>query len=298
MSRPERVRTSAHRTFRPGEEDREHLQGIDLPDNHDEDGARIYVARILAAASEYRGIYASDDPEVDLLRRVGPKHANVLVEALVLFPQARGPSLYVIEALKSIARDEHKQFIIDSMAASAVTQHLVDVIVAKGWTTDAAAILLSVVAERSPHMTPTTAWVEAAARVARPENYADLRFQLVNGPDAYRVWKAIHELPGMAPLDALVAETWQLRTRESSHEGRRFALVAARYGHKDALGVLVEDLARGDSAWWETFQELTGFGVGRTDPSREEDAQEWFAVHKEGLAFDPTRKRYTLRGGG
>jgi hypothetical protein len=305
VRRPSAPRGSASRTFRHpigpsagGEaDDSEHLTGIALAKNPTKDDVRRYGVEILAAAAEHRaGTYALNDPEIDLLRRVGSDNVDVLVEALLHFPLAVWPSTYVIEAIKSLVEDRHKQLILDAMPSNPASQGLVEVVVAKDWTADAAPTLLRVLAERSPHTMPSLEWIRAAARVARPESYGDLKFWFVHGPSPIHVWREIRRLPGFEPLDELVAERWRTLRREASEwERRHFAVIAAYYGHADALQVLVEDLTKNDMAWWAAFVELTGHGVGQSDFGREEEAQEWFAKHRGQLIYERSRMRYVLK---
>jgi hypothetical protein len=267
----------------------EYLEGIRLPESAAKDEVRRYVATILGRAAKYRTSYSGDDPEIDLLEKVGGANADLLVEPLVVLPHLAG-SPYLVEALKAVIGDQHKKLILDNLPDC---QELAEIVVAKGWTADAAPTLLRVLAERSPYL--FTDWVEAAAPIARPENYDDLKFQLANGSNPFHVWKAIRGLPGMEPLDECIERTWRASTRKrGSWEWREFAVVAAHYGHFDAMEVLVQGLGERYVWWWEAFQTLTGFGVGREDVDREKDAQEWFATHKDQLVFDRSQRRYNV----
>jgi hypothetical protein len=278
-----RFAVGADGSIEPATEQDEELRRLRLPDDPSVDDARDYVSRIIIAV-QGRGVFGDQDPEVDMLERIGPRHAAVLIEPLVYLEHFNG-SNYVVEALQRIVQEGHKTLILQFLPLS---QDLVDVLVAKGWTRDAAPTLLKVLAERSPWL--DIDWTEAAATVARPDHYADLKFQLAHGNNPWHVWKAIRDLPGM-DLDSFVEGEWRVRPRDmKSWEGRSFAVVAAHYGHRDALAVLAR-VARESRDWKEAFEALTGFqGEG-------EAAAAWFDRNKDDLVFDRTKRVYVRSAG-
>lgn len=274
----------------PPERSNGHLREIEFPANPTKDDVRSYVAKVIAVSSDVRqGVYSVNDGEIQWLAKVGGTNLDVLIEPLVYVPGVDGVP-YLLEAIKLVATEEHQGVVLESLA----TCHwLVEVVVAKGWTKQAAPILLRVLAERSPRL--LTDWVRAAAQVARPENYHDLVFQLRSNASPLSVWESIRSLPGMEPLDEVVGEMWR-----TAHMGRdswawhELALVAAHYGHVNALGVVSEDLRSGDVRWWRAFSALTGVGVGRSDVDWAEEAREWFKSNSMRLAFERSRMRYTV----
>ena len=228
----------------------EKLRTIRLPTAPTDEDAREYVARIIVVAQE-RDLYDAHDPEVGLLQRVGSAHVEQLVEPLVYLGGFNG-SNYVIEALKELVEERHKSAILMFLPYS---QDLVEVVVARKWTRDAAPILLKGLSERSPYLSQN--WIEAAAMIAGPQNYGDLKFQLANGTNPWSIWLAIRGLPGMGPLDSVVLEAWHRPTlKKGSWEWTSLAAVAAHYGDMMGLGVLAEK-AKDNFDFWRAFQALT-----------------------------------------
>ena len=274
----------------PGEDARrDHLDGVHLSRHATKHEVRRYVAQVLRAAHRARRIYSTRDPEIELLECVGGKHVDVLLEPLVHLDSVNAGS-YLIEAMKELADESHKDLILESLAD---VPRLIAVVVAKGWTESAAPTLLRALEKRSRHLHPD--WVTAAARVARPQHYDHLKFQLAEGQDPAGVWLAIRDLPGMEPLDEFVDTTWRGATEEEYHyRWYELAVVAAHYGHVNALEPLARRLPE-TRRWWGLFQSLTGFGQGRTDPWRYADAQSWVATHKDDLVFDRVEQRYHLK---
>ena len=147
-----------------------------------------------------------------MLVEVGPAHADVLIEAIVCL--ALAPHVYLIAALKRVAGEEHKAAILTALVRS---PDLVDVVVARGWTSDAAPVLLEVLARRAPDL--SLGWILAAARVARPEDYDNLRFQVARGLNPYETWLGIRSLPGMEPLAEFVRAEWSKSSRRGRIQG-------------------------------------------------------------------------------
>lgn len=270
---------------------REHLHGVDLPDNASRSHVRLYVASILRAAREHRlGGCGSSDPEVELLEGVGSERVDILLEPLV-HADLGAEDTYLYEALKTLSDGRHKALIIDRLEA---VPGLIAVVRDRGWPEDAAPLLLRRLQERSRDLHPE--WVTAAAEVVGPEHYEDLKFQLAEGQHPLDVWMAIRGLPGMEPLDDFVAKTWRAATRtEYGYRWHQLAVVAAHYGHIDALEVFVQRLA-GRHWWLELFQRLTGYGLGQDSDVGVVGAQQWFAAHKDRLVFDRSEMRYRLEG--
>jgi hypothetical protein len=134
-----------------------------------------------------------------------------------------------------------------------------------------------------------TEWIRAAATVAAPENYDDLKFQLAHGQNPWWVWLAIRGLPGMEPLDSVVDEAWHRTTaKKDSYEWKSLAAVAAHYGHLDALAGVARNV-KNEYDYWQPFQDLTGFTGSR------EDALSWWERNKDGLAFDRTKRVYVRK---
>jgi len=267
------------------------LAGIRLPEQPSKNQVRVYVGTILRVAGEDRGVFGASDPEVDAIVRVGPEHVDVLIEPLVHLAHFNG-EIYVVEALKKLVTDDHKDQVLTNLAAAPA---LVGVVVHRGWTEDAATTLFKVLAERDPYL--DVDWVEAAASVAGPEQYEDLKFHLRRNVNHFNVWKAIRDLPGIEPLEPSIVSAWRGTSREDDPYGwGQLALVAAHYGHVEGLEFVVEDMGRSMRAW-RAFQNLTGHAhdVSFPFPEAVERAQEWFAAHKDRMEFDRARGRYIVR---
>jgi hypothetical protein len=269
-----------------GEPERDHLKGIDLPAKATKEQTREYVARILRAAS-HNGSYGGDDPEVELLERVGAANVDVLIEPLVNVDILNG-DVYLVEALKTLVREEHKDLILKSLPSA---QELVKVVLARGWTEDAAPILLERLADRRAwtNRSLPSEWIEAVASLKRPESYEGLKTYFYYGLNRYDTWKEMRSLPGM-DLKAEIERLWSWAKELDDKWVRvEVAAVAAHCGHLDALQVLFED----PQGWpaWEVVESVTPY---RGERREAEQARKWFELHRDRLVFDPAKGTYRI----
>lgn len=272
----------------PNAELRRELEGLALRRGVGKHEARRFVAGVLTASHKHRRVFSSKDSEVAVLEGVGPEHLDVLLEPLE-YAKLHGATIHLVHAVKKLAREQHKQMILGSLSSE---QGLVGVVESMGWIAEAAPVLLARLNERSPYLDPR--WVAAAAKLPGAQHHDDLKFQLARGRSPLRVWEAIRHLPGMDPLDAFVEETWRSTAKEEHFDSwYELAVVAAHYGHVDALEAFAHWLPR-KPWWWEMFHALTDYGQPRLDRGQSEDAKAWVAANRNKLVFDRASRRYRL----
>lgn len=269
------------------EEEATRLELVRLPDRPLKDDVRTYVARILGVSMACRGLYSARDPCVARLKEIGGEHVDVLLEALELLPV---PQVYISAALIALVDDGHKQLILGRLRNQPT---LVEIVAERGWTRDAAPVLLESIRSRDQL---ETRWVEVAATVARPEHYKDLLWHVVNGMNPYPAWLAIRKLPGMPQiLELELPGAWEDFKREHGrseyhhHQRRELARVMAHYGALDALALVALNGEAGDGASIDVFRLLTGY-QGETS-----QASAWLKGRVDRLVFSPSDGRYHLR---
>jgi len=160
-----------------------------------DDIPRRYVAAVLKAGGENRGGFGASDAEVVKLAEVGPGHVDVLLEFL-LYGGLRNDDIYLLEAIKALARDQHKEFILSALPK---VWALVDVVQAREWTEEAAPTLLDVLANRRKwtRRSLPTKWLDAVAELKRPETYKDLKGYFHHGINRY--WTCVGAALGRSP---------------------------------------------------------------------------------------------------
>ena len=256
-----------------------------LPQHADVWEVRRFVARVLEASAHVRVISARD-LAVDKLASVGAHYVRVLLEALrhVGNPLAEAR---LVKAIELVADDSQKALILKELSPGS---RLIAVVLKMGWARDAEAVVRATLDQKSTTLDP--AWAIAAVDLPGDQHLDDLKFQMARGPSPLRVWEATRTLPGMDSLDDYVARVWrELPRQEFSDRWRELAVIAAHYGHVDALREFAGFLPR--KPWWLTqFKELTGYG---RDGNESLTPAEWFEENAESLHFDEVRGRYVRR---
>jgi hypothetical protein len=262
------------------------LGEIKLPENPTKDQVKEYISRI-AAASRNQNTCSPQDPQVNMLTRVGAENLDLLIEA------AGGEwvaSYYVIPAIVRLAREEDKKMILEALP---YTHDLVKVVLNRGWEEDARETLLPQL--RVAGYLPTE-WVQAVANLRDPRTYDNLKNYLINGNNKYWTYGAIKDLPGIDLTEA-VAEAWRYAKRERGYEAAYMAPVALEYGHKDALELIVNSLGKSDhdASYVREAEQLI---VEYTDAGgSNEEIRKWFAANKDKLVFDPVTKKFRVQEG-
>ena len=262
---------------------------LELPKNPTKTQVRIYVGTILRVADQERELFSGSDPEIEAIKRVGPDHVDVLIEPFEMRLFFNG-GMYLTEALKSLVTEDHKKLILDKLSEA---PQLVEIVVLRGWTKDAAPTLFEKLAERDSYL--NTDWVKAAASVATPSQYDDLKYQLRHGGNPYHVWTAIKDLPRMGSLESIVVAAWRATPKEETYEWESYAMAAAHYGHMEGLEFIVSEMGQYEPAWL-AFKRLTGQGADLEFlwPEDEKRLRAWFNANKDRMTFDRKTGRYVL----
>ena len=312
-------RLAALRPTRPVRKgpDLDALRKLKLPGDPTEEQVRQYIISIYAA-SKAQTTFSDDDPQPELLARLGRERLGVLLETwerynyhtgplsprrtisirddevmISRFPLAHPFLSYLESAVVHIATEEDKQLIVEALPGN---HSLVRVILKKGWEAAAKDTLTSVLASRPNIVHP--GWIEATARLRDPDTYEDLMAYLVKGANPHGTYRSIRSLPGL-DVSGAVAEAWEAaRSRRDSRAKCWIAVFAVEHGHLDALEYLVgfhEEKLKLAFAW----QSKRAGSVIRSRTSFSgpmEQVGNWFRKNKKLLSFDARQKKFVIRG--
>jgi hypothetical protein len=293
---------------------REALAKIHLPEDATRRDVENYVNDILAATPMGQGM-SSNDPQPEMLRRVGPEHVDVLLDAL----GRRGTDWHVWQAVTNLVRPEHKRLVIDRLQAY---PPLIELVERMRWEDDAQPVIVEAI-RRQAGPVPAT-WLRLATRGAEPKDYEAFKDFLVHVENRPETYEAIRRLKGIE-LDSTVAQAWR-EARTQARESWRFAPIAVSHGVLDALDFLVENIDKrhemmqalmmmGDDHDWRWHD--PGGGLGRPrffDEMRDLDPRnvvlrhiefrgtnaeiiQWFREHKPRLVFDRQRRIFVVGPG-
>jgi hypothetical protein len=277
-------------SFRRRQADTTELKKIKLPENATEEQVKEYIQKIVDA-SRKQNSFSSEDPQVRMLHRIGPKHFHLLLESMEStgHPYAFGGNYHVRQAVLKLAREEHKMLIL---AALARLPFLVQIISDRGWEKDARIILLAEL--RSGDQRLPTEWITAVADLRDPKTYNDLKRYLVDQDNRHSTYEAIRDLPGIDLTDA-VAKAW---TERGHHDWEKtgIAKVAVQYGHLDALEYLIDLLQDEQRNRWQTSSIRALLRRHMDFYGSTKEMAEWLKKNKGGIVFDNDTKKFKVGG--
>ncbi|MHC5038345.1 MAG: hypothetical protein ACYTHM_13605 [Planctomycetota bacterium] len=270
---------------------------IKLPENPTKEQVREYVRKIQDASRGQR-VFSSSDPQTTLLIRVGSEHLDVLIDALER--EMIGMSNYhLINAIKSLARRKHLPLI---RTALPLHKNLAEVILAKGWEREVKDILVEEL--RSGHSYLPTEWIKAVASLRDPSTYKDLLEFFVHGSNPCMTFDALKAIPDFPRMDLenAVGQVWRrVKSGEtgfgpSQWERDTVAKIAAKYGHVDALGHLLNVLNRERDTRFSRYPNLRP-EVLRLVPLRGTNREllQWYTQNRDRLRFDKAKGKYFVQ---
>jgi hypothetical protein len=260
------------------------FSNLKLGANPTEAEVKGYVDAILFA-SQRPGLRRADDPQIDLLVKVGGRHLDALFEA-----EDQGATgnaeYYLTMAIRALARPEDKARILKALPAHPI---LVDVVIKYGWKAEAHDLLLVGLRDEHQRVLPR-AWIQAVASFAEPTTYPDLAAYLARCNNPAQTFNEIHLLPGI-DLTSAVDAAWTRARRGPTFMILNTAGMAASFGHADALEELVNIMKESDID--EAVRRAAALFRRFTPATGNVDALlTWYAQNRDHLVFDPAVKRF------
>lgn len=261
------------------------LDTIRLPEDPTREEVQMYVRKIMAA-TEKQLSFTQNDPQVDMLAAVGSEHVDVLLD------QRTHQDYHLMPALELLLEEDHKPLVIERLERNPA---LAEVLVEKGWTEDARDVLIRVMNRRDDFY--PVEFIDAVAKLQEPDTYEALLHYFVHGMNRSWTYKAIENLPDIEQdLEEVFDQAWRGARGEGGWSARGLATAAIERGHRDALDLLMQQLADTENHWeaQRARQELVDY----VDFEGTDDALlEWYDRNKEALIFDERDKIFRLHGG-
>ena len=239
-----------------------------------------YIQKIIELSSDQRS-YSVRDPQVEMLMTVGPDNLDLLIKS------SKEETFYTFQAIKKLARPEHKELILENLAQR---YDLIHVVVKYGWEHDAKETLLS---EFMQGDYLPSAWLSAIVTLEDPEVYPDLiAFFVRGGSSRCATHDIIKNLPNIE-LEEAVQEAW----RKAKHEADSYVCldmipVAMEWGLPDALDFAANASLRDNFSDRDyrkmKVRDAIYRHVGKFDTHRA--FREWVVVNKDAIHFDPETK--------
>lgn len=266
------------------------LDEIVLPDNPTREDYTAYIDAI-DEATQGQNSFSSNDPQVEMLSQIPPEHVDLLVGRVGSRSSLRFHAQYALRGMDlSVLRERINALVLDQPA-------MIGIVVSYGWSQDAREAITAKLKQEPPNL--GIAWFQAAAELNDPSLYDAMHRSALQTRYGMQVLEVLECLPDY-DLDRTVAEMWaRANDGSNTHNLYQIAQSAAAYGHVDALGVLISQLAR-RSSFHSSNGENT-YDSQRASIMRyidfagtAEEIAEWFELHKDELIFDHVTQRYLL----
>lgn len=251
-----------------------------------DDAAILRFLNRIKIASMGQNAYSPTDPQVTLLKSIGPGHLALLL------PFVSDAGFYHLTyALPALVNDDDKDLLLKSLAGN---PRLLSVIVARGWANEAKATILGMLKNGN------SGW-EIAQAIPQLRLTAEEEKEVIH---AYETVNNMSQLfaavQGFANVDltAISNRAWEGHRYSQPWERNQYALRAAERGNVEALGALIRYVAvsPGDDAMHWDGGNLRGRLVAFTGQSA--DAKKmlaWFEENKANIFFDVVEKRFKVR---
>lgn len=266
--------------------DREALAKITLPDNPSPEQVTQYISDIVVA-SRGQNSFSSEDPQIAMLVKIGRENISLLI-ANIDVSSSWSRSYYLVEVVERFADESNKTLIFDALPTK---KELVKVVVKKGWELEARDILVQGLKDGGYL---STEWINAVATLHDEESYPLLRNYFINGNNRPWTYKAIQNLP-IKDLSGAVAQAWEKCLYAHSSERNSMAVIAAEYGHLDALAVVIDSLMLEKSNEYWLSQEARPALLRCMDFfGTDAEMFEWFNLNKKRLRFNSETKKFEV----
>lgn len=277
-----------NRGFVERHHDSQGIEHLEFPGKGDRSAIREYVQNILATAKNKRS-FSANDPEVEMLIRIGRENADILFDEMKNqpFPAA----YYSVQALVQIADAEHKK---DVLARLPHHRELVRVVLRLNWQEEARDVLLNMGRGHSQ-----IDWMHAIARL-EDDAAKEKLLSLLRWPgrgrwrEAYETISELEWIPDAERAEA-VHEAWRQAQRISDPLKLRTAQIAIGYGHRDALGFLVKSLRAEDLNAHQRGEFLPSLRVHTRSGYTAREILKWYDEYKDSLTFDVERRVFVGR---
>lgn len=262
------------------------LSGISvLPEKPTDRQISEYLAEIEEASRGQR-VFGSQDPQVDLLRRIGPGHLKLLIPYL-----DRKISSYLCWALPALVGEEEKELVISLLPER---EEFLGIVVDRGWAEEARSEIVQLLknggangAERVP---------EAVGQVGRtPEERAELTAVFLESPMTGKMFPAMEGFPE-GDAKEIIWKACDNHRDEMSFSRAVFEFHAARYGRVDSLIYLLKEEGK-----YHCMLDFVGGEFAREELARllhmpfdSAAMLEYVTTNRAGLRFDADERRYVL----
>ncbi len=209
------------------------LATIALAENPTRAQVQEYVRRIVNA-SRGQSTMREEDPQVAMLTKVGAANLDILLNTPT---KGRAAREYVLQAVATLATDEHKTLILAKLPEM---RDLASVVLKHEWQNDAKDTLRRGLEQELDHL--PTEWIRAAIKTGDPALHPFLLRYLEEGMNPAPTYDALRNVTGL-DLGPSIAKAWARTCCSGRHTYLALAPIAMAQGIPDALLACLKLLA-------------------------------------------------------
>lgn len=261
---------------------------IVLPENASKEQVRDYIEGI-SLASRPQNIFRSDDPQIQMLEKVGHEHLILLIESLSTWPPA---SFYIQAAIKRLVQDEDRDLIIANLSKA---PKLIEIVQEKSWATAAKEEICTIIKNKQGRV--PNGFVLALASLSDATTFEVLSLAFSTSYGKYRLFEAIRTLPNF-DLKKAVDAAWEYQKTGQAYspawgdiEDYSTAVLATRYGHRDALDYLFK-VFDAKIVVHSAFPQPAEAIRSVTEIPAGEDLATWYRNGGDKIRFDAGKQRF------
>ena len=258
------------------------LKKIKLAKNASRKEVVDYIRKIVNA-SQGQNIYSPQHIQVYMLRKIGSKNADLLIDY--------AKNYYVQYVLPSLVTEKNKKQILKALE---VYPQLITCVEKMGWGKDAKKIIFERLNQTSTNYLPYQ-WINIAVTLATPKEYKILENYFIYGQSPQMSYKALCQLEDFNMKKA-VAKAWKRQKNTGQAWSRnQMAKIAAKFGHKDALKYLIYSY-RTETQQYMIDQTKTAIYQLTGEILTPRQMVKWYKKNESKLIFDPEQGRYIIKG--
>ncbi len=209
------------------------LATITLAENPTRAQVQEYVQRIVNASRGQNIMGKEEDPQVAMLTKVGAANLDILLNTPT---EGWAPRYYVLDAVATLATDEHKALILAKLPEMPL---LARVVLKREWQNDAKDILRRGLEQQA---NLSSYWIRAAIKTGDPALHPFLLRYLEEGENPFMTYGELRNVAGL-DLGPSIAKAWASTSRSNRHRYLELAPIAMAQGIPEALLACLEILA-------------------------------------------------------
>lgn len=266
------------------------LDKIRLPENPTREQVKTYILEMQRSDI---GPFPSSILEkmTDMYCAVGSENIDLLLEVA---PALSWTRYRVLTAVNELVREQDRDLIISHLEEQ---PGLLTIVRQRHWEKAAKSTIVAAVRKHPAQL--QSSWLEALVSLQDKSLYPDIAYAYMISWDKYNYLEILKKLPDFN-LQSAVDQGWDYHRKRlriqswAQLDDYWMAMIAARYGHRDALDYLFKVLAAKSFIISSTPSALEAIQQAADVQGTEEQVADWYQKNGSQLSFDVTRQKFVV----